>query len=283
MRTRLLSHACPIAILTFSLVGCGESNPSTTSGAGGTGGSGGGSGGTVEPPDYAKAFPQDSVPRLDITISPENWQRMVDDMTSMVGDFGTGSMMPGGGGAPTPEAIAACNGLANGAMCTMTVNGMSSMGTCMDMMGTIACQTGGGGFQIPPELTMPCAGLTAGDACTATFMGMTITSMCADAFGTLACLPEGGPGGPGGPGEGGVDLIPHTPVYAECDIQSDSQSWNHVGIRFKGAEKTNVEEYCVSEGWVRVTAGNAKDRRGNPLTIKVHGPVEPYFRDKAQS
>ena len=46
-----------------------------------------------------------------------------------------------------------------------------------------------------------------------------------------------------------------------------------VGIRFKGVEKTNVEEYCVSEGWVRVTAGAAKDRYGNPLTIKVHGPV----------
>ena len=53
-----------------------------------------------------------------------------------------------------------------------------------------------------------------------------------------------------------------------------------VGIRFKGIEKTNVEEYCVSEGWVRVTAGAARDRYGNPLTIKVHGPVEPYFRDK---
>jgi len=56
-----------------------------------------------------------------------------------------------------------------------------------------------------------------------------------------------------------------------------------VGIRCKGAEKTNVEEYCISEGWVRVTAGNAKDRYGNPLTIKVHGPVEPYFRDKTES
>jgi hypothetical protein len=54
-----------------------------------------------------------------------------------------------------------------------------------------------------------------------------------------------------------------------------------IGIRFKGIEKTNVEEYCVSEGWVRVTAGAAKDRYGNPLTIKVHGPVEPYFRDKS--
>ena len=52
-----------------------------------------------------------------------------------------------------------------------------------------------------------------------------------------------------------------------------------VGVRFKGVEKTNVEEYCVSEGWVRVTAGNAKGRHGNPLTIKVSGSVEPYFRD----
>ena len=53
-----------------------------------------------------------------------------------------------------------------------------------------------------------------------------------------------------------------------------------VGIRFAGAEKTNVEEYCVSEGWIRVAAGNAKDRKGNPLTIKLKGPVEPYFRDQ---
>ena len=53
-----------------------------------------------------------------------------------------------------------------------------------------------------------------------------------------------------------------------------------VGIRFKGAEKTNVEEYCVSEAWVRVAAGKALDRHGNPLTIKLTGTVEPYFRDK---
>ncbi|MFN0305663.1 MAG: DUF3297 family protein [Burkholderiales bacterium] len=52
-----------------------------------------------------------------------------------------------------------------------------------------------------------------------------------------------------------------------------------VGIRFNGAEKTNVEEYCVSEGWIRVVAGKAKDRRGNPLTIKLKGTVEPYFKD----
>ena len=52
-----------------------------------------------------------------------------------------------------------------------------------------------------------------------------------------------------------------------------------VGIRFKGAEKTNVAEYCVSEGWVRLTVGKSVDRTGNPLTIKLQGAVEPYFRD----
>ena len=52
-----------------------------------------------------------------------------------------------------------------------------------------------------------------------------------------------------------------------------------IGIRFKGVEKTNVEEYCVSEGWIRVAAGNAKDRHGRPLLIKLSGTVKPYFRD----
>jgi hypothetical protein len=56
-----------------------------------------------------------------------------------------------------------------------------------------------------------------------------------------------------------------------------------VGIRFKGVEKTNVEEYCVSEGWIRVAAGKAKDRFGNPLTIKLTGTVEPYFKDETKA
>ena len=51
-----------------------------------------------------------------------------------------------------------------------------------------------------------------------------------------------------------------------------------VGIKFKGEEKTNVEEYCVSEGWVRLAVGKAVDRKGNPLTVKLQGPVEPYFQ-----
>jgi hypothetical protein len=54
-----------------------------------------------------------------------------------------------------------------------------------------------------------------------------------------------------------------------------------VGIRFNGAEKTNVEEYCVSEGWIMVQAGKALDRKGRPLTMKLKGKVEPYLRDEA--
>ena len=54
-----------------------------------------------------------------------------------------------------------------------------------------------------------------------------------------------------------------------------------VGIRFNGAEKTNVDEYCVSEGWVRLTVGKSVDRHGNPMTIRLNGTVEPYFRDDA--
>ncbi|MCW8085667.1 DUF3297 family protein [Sabulicella glaciei] len=53
-----------------------------------------------------------------------------------------------------------------------------------------------------------------------------------------------------------------------------------IGIRFRGAERTNVEEYCVSEGWVRVSLGNKVDRKGKPLTMKLTGPVEPYLREQ---
>ena len=71
-----------------------------------------------------------------------------------------------------------------------------------------------------------------------------------------------------------LSLDPRSPHFDAEVLKRD------VGIRFKGAEKTNVEEYCISEGWIRVTAGNAKDRYGNPLTIKLTGTVEPYFKNK---
>ena len=51
-----------------------------------------------------------------------------------------------------------------------------------------------------------------------------------------------------------------------------------VGIRFKGVEKNNVEEYCISEGWIKVAAGKAVDRKGNPLTLTLKGPVEAWIK-----
>jgi hypothetical protein len=68
---------------------------------------------------------------------------------------------------------------------------------------------------------------------------------------------------------------PQSPFYDAAALERG------VGVRFKGVEKTNVDEYCVSEGWVRLTAGKARDRAGNPMTVKLQGPVEPYFRDVA--
>jgi hypothetical protein len=69
---------------------------------------------------------------------------------------------------------------------------------------------------------------------------------------------------------------PDSPYYDEALLARG------VGVRFKGVEKTNVDEYCVSEGWVRLSVGSTLDRRGKPMTIKLSGPVEPYFKDTAE-
>lgn len=66
---------------------------------------------------------------------------------------------------------------------------------------------------------------------------------------------------------------PRSPFYDEALLRRG------IGVRFKGVEKTNVEEYCVSEGWVRLSVGKQLDRHGNPLTMKLSGEVVPYFRD----
>lgn len=56
-----------------------------------------------------------------------------------------------------------------------------------------------------------------------------------------------------------------------------------VGIKFNGTEKTNVIEYSISEGWIRVSAGRSRDRYGQPMTLKLQGKVEPYFERPAES
>jgi len=53
-----------------------------------------------------------------------------------------------------------------------------------------------------------------------------------------------------------------------------------IGIRINGQEKTNVEEYCVSEGWIKVAVGKSMDRHGNPLTMTLKGTVEPFYKER---
>ena len=74
-----------------------------------------------------------------------------------------------------------------------------------------------------------------------------------------------------------LSVDPDSPHYNEELLSKN------VGIRLNGQDKTNVEEYCISEGWVRVAAGKTMDRRGKPLTLKIKGAVEPYIRDVAKS
>jgi hypothetical protein len=74
-----------------------------------------------------------------------------------------------------------------------------------------------------------------------------------------------------------LSVNPNSPYYNEEILKRS------VGIRFNGVERTNVEEYCVSEGWIRVAAGKGVDRRGNPLLMKVSGSVEPFFKDSDSS
>ena len=73
-----------------------------------------------------------------------------------------------------------------------------------------------------------------------------------------------------------LSLDPRSPHFDEELLRQG------VGIRFNGQEKTNVEEYCISEGWIRVAAGRSRDRFGNPMTIKLKGTVEPFL-DPPQS
>lgn len=67
-----------------------------------------------------------------------------------------------------------------------------------------------------------------------------------------------------------LSLDPRSPHFDQALLQRG------VRIRFNGTERTNVEEYCVSEGWIRVAAGRSRDRFGNPMTITLKGKVEPF-------
>jgi hypothetical protein len=71
-------------------------------------------------------------------------------------------------------------------------------------------------------------------------------------------------------------LNPRSPFHDAAALERG------IGIRFKGEERHNVEEYCISEGWVRLPVGKSLDRRGNAMTIKVQGEVEAWFLDASE-
>ena len=74
-----------------------------------------------------------------------------------------------------------------------------------------------------------------------------------------------------------LSVDPRSPYY-DADALARG-----VGIIFNGTERFNVEEYCVSEGWVRLSMAKTRDRKGNALTIKLQGDVQPFFRDAPQN
>lgn len=72
-----------------------------------------------------------------------------------------------------------------------------------------------------------------------------------------------------------LSVDPASPYFDEAALLRG------VGVRVKGEERTTVEEYCVSEGWAKLAVGRSLDRRGRPMTIRVTGPVEVWFKDGA--
>ncbi|WP_155798654.1 CotH kinase family protein [Sorangium cellulosum] len=265
MKVRILHYLLPFAALAaVPLAGCGDSTPGSPSGTGGAGasdgtgagtagpggsggggmgpgGTGGGGGGenntAKEQPDYALAFPQDRVPRIDITIAPERWQEMVDDITSMIGEFGAQAGGPGGF-EPPQEWVDACTGLVVGDDCTIDLFGSPAEGTCSELPGGLTCQPkpqDPGDFEPPQDWIDACNDLAASDPCTIDVFGTETAGTCTEQEAGLACMPAG-PGGPGGdPGLiSSVDHFPRSPLYVECDVATEDRKWQHVGIRFRG-------------------------------------------------
>lgn len=69
-----------------------------------------------------------------------------------------------------------------------------------------------------------------------------------------------------------LSVDPRSPYHNAAIFEHD------VGIKLNDRDRSDVEEYCISEGWVKVQAGKAVDRKGQPLMIKVKGKVEPFYR-----
>ncbi|GBQ05026.1 DUF3297 family protein [Saccharibacter floricola] len=77
------------------------------------------------------------------------------------------------------------------------------------------------------------------------------------------------------------DTVPdRLSIYPDSPYFNEEVLRRGIGVRFKGEERTNVEEYCLSEGWIRVAVGRTLDRKGRPMTLKLSGPVEVWFKEE---
>jgi hypothetical protein len=74
------------------------------------------------------------------------------------------------------------------------------------------------------------------------------------------------------------DLPDRLSINASSPFHVAAVFEHDVGVRFNGKERVDVEEYCISEGWIRVPAGKTLDRKGNPLMLKLRGKVEVFYR-----
>lgn len=80
------------------------------------------------------------------------------------------------------------------------------------------------------------------------------------------------------------DIVPdRLSIYPDSPYFNEEALGRGIGVRFKGEERTNVEEYCLSEGWIRVSVGRTLDRRGRPMTLKLSGSVDVWFKDNNAS
>jgi hypothetical protein len=85
-------------------------------------------------------------------------------------------------------------------------------------------------------------------------------------------------------GAAGADVPPdHLSVNPRSPFFDGEKLQRGVGIRFKDRVRTDIEEYSITEGWVRVQAGKSLDRKGQPLTLKLTGPVEAWYEDLGEN
>jgi len=172
-------------------------------------------------PSYDIVFPEGTVNQIDITIAPEDWQAMVDDLTELLGEHGGGSEQPFG---PPAVLVEPCRELAEADSCLLEADGLPAEGTCTATPFGLLCIP-----VMPEEAILACDGLTEGEPCTYSLADGPHEGICSERMRPITCMPatlvEPEPD---------IELVPRSPIYVPCTIDFEGRTWRHVGIRFKG-------------------------------------------------